>query len=179
MFEVITSYEKINLIKNSLIIFDIDETIIKFDGINPEWWKNKFNYYNSILKDNNIADEMTLKEWINHVHFNKPKLIDKEKFFNIINKAHYEYNCEIIFITARNINLKNITEKHFNECDMVDYIHKIYYDENKGLLLKELLKNKYKNYKNIIFIDDNKRNLEEVYKENKDTHELSLYLFNY
>jgi FMN phosphatase YigB (HAD superfamily) len=179
MFETITNYNDIILKKNSLLIFDIDETIMKFDGINSEWWKNKFDYYYKNYNDYDKADDLTLKEWINHIHLNKAELIDRHKFFDKLYKAHHEYNCEIIFITARNINLKDITEKHFTECDISDYIHKIYYDENKGLLLKQLLKDKYKNHKHVIFIDDNKRNLEEVYNENKDTHELSLYLFNY
>ena len=34
----INDYSKINIIHNSLIVLDIDETIIKYDEINNDWW---------------------------------------------------------------------------------------------------------------------------------------------
>lgn len=178
MYEIISTYDKIKLKNNSLLIFDIDDTIMKFDGIDKEWWKNKNKYYYDIFKDYDKADNEALIEWINHIEENKPQIIDNNKLFNIFHKAQHIYNCEIIFMTSRDIKLKNTTEKHFYDCNISEYIHKIYYSKNKGILLKELLKDKYKNYRDIIFIDDNKKNLEDVYLENKDTHNLSLYLFN-
>ena len=117
MFKTITDYKEINLKNGALLIFDIDETIMKFDGISAKWWKTRFEHHYKIMKDYDNADQTTLKEWIEHVHINRAQLIDKESFFDIIHKSHHDYNCEIIFITARPKDLKNITEKHFNECD--------------------------------------------------------------
>ncbi len=181
MFKNISSYDEIELKQNALLIFDIDETIMRFDGISRNWWINKLNEYYNIHQDHKKANDCALKEWIDHIKLNKAKLIDREKLFNIFSKALSEYNCEIIFITARHIDMKDMTEKHFEECDISEYIHKIYYNENKGILLKELLEDKYKNHKDIIFIDDSIKKLENIYSINNDNenHNLSLYLFNY
>ena len=37
----ITNYDQITILHKSLVILDIDETILKFDGINYEWWENE------------------------------------------------------------------------------------------------------------------------------------------
>ena len=175
MYQKINKYRDIQIIPNSLIIFDIDETILYFQGINKTWWKNNFDYYYNKYQNYDKAENYALQDWLNHVNKNDPKLIDKKDLLNFFEQAH-KLDCEIIFITARNHKLKNITEMHFLNLDISRYIHKIYYNRKKGKLLKELLETKYTNYNNIIFIDDLKSNLDQVLYEivNKN---LYLYLF--
>ncbi len=126
----INKYSDIKIIENSLIVFDIDDTIIKFDLIDKEWWKNKFNYYFNLCKNNEEADNLVLKDWKSYINNNNPKLINKNDLFNFINKS-IKKNCTIIFLTARDITLKNITEKHFDTCELSYYKNNIYYSKYK------------------------------------------------
>jgi hypothetical protein len=70
----ISSFDELKRIKNSIIFCDIDETILKFEGINPEWWRNKFNEYYSLSHDYEQSELKALNEWIYYITHNENKL---------------------------------------------------------------------------------------------------------
>lgn len=173
----IFEYLQITIIENSLIVFDIDDTIMHFEGIDSKWWDNKYQEYLEKY-DNDVkkAKSLAIKDWIHHVTVNNPKLINEDNFREFINIA-YKKNCKIIFLTARDHTLRDITESHFEICNLNDFIKDIYFSENKGIALKEIINNQYNDIKNIIFIDDLERNLLSVEKAISESHDLQLYLF--
>jgi len=176
---IINEYLQIKIIIDSLIVFDIDDTIMHFEGIDNKWWDNRYNkYLEKYDNDHKKAKSMAIKDWVNHVTENNPKLINEENFREFIDRA-YENNCKIIFLTARDHSLREITENHFQICNLNDFIEDIYFSENKGLTLKEIINTQFNDVKNIIFIDDLERNLNSVKKEISESHELQLYLFQH
>lgn len=172
-------YSEIKIIEKSLIVFDIDDTIMHFEGIDNKWWDKRYQEY--LAKhdnDHKKAKSLAIKDWVHHVTENNPKLINEDNLREFINMAN-EKDCKIIFLTARDHSLRDITENHFQICDLNEFIEDIYFSENKGLTLKEIINNQFNNIKNIIFVDDLERNLLSVEKEIADLHDLQLYLFKH
>ena len=174
MLKQITRFNQIKLIPNSLIVLDIDETIIKFDNINKKWWCNTFDKYYFITKDYNHADNLSLDEWISYVTITQPKLVDDEiiNWFDLTNK----HNCDLIFLTARNKNLKDITNLHFNKVNLSIDKTKIYFNQNKGNELFNIVNKEYSHTQNIIVVDDLKYNLIDIQNKFIDTS-FNLHLY--
>ncbi len=178
---LINDYSKINIIPNSLVVFDIDETVIKFPELGKDWWKNKLAHYYAIYNDYDKADISALEDWIEHVKINKPQMINKDSFIEFFDSA-LDNNCKIIFLTARNVKLRDLTYQHLIHLDIINHnkIHDIYFNENKGEELKKILqKEEYSEIKEIIFIDDLEENLKDIYNNLSKEYKLNLYHFNY
>lgn len=174
----INDYSQIEIILNSLVVFDIDETIIKFPQLGKDWWKNKLNHYNAIYGDHHKAEINALEDWIEHVKINKPEMINKDSFIEFFNSA-LDNNCKIIFLTARNEKLKDITYEHLLHLDIINHnkVYDIYFNENKGEELEKILSKE--EFNDIIFIDDLEENLKDVSNHLYEKYNLNLYHFNY
>jgi hypothetical protein len=174
----ISTYKEIDIIPNSLIVFDIDDTLIKFNELGKSWWdvemiKNKKAYNN----DFNKARETTLKTWIEQIQIYKPVHIDKAAFEELLLKA-LTRRCHIIFLTARDPSIRHLTEMHLHDCGIKYYHRDLYHSENKGLALKNILKEeRFQHYKHIIVVDDMLHNLVSINDTIKSNHNLYLYLF--
>jgi hypothetical protein len=174
----ISTYKEIDIIPNSLIVFDIDDTLIKFNELGKSWWdsemiKNKKVHNN----DFNKARETTLKTWIEQIQIHKPVHIDKDAFEGLLLKA-LTRRCHIIFLTARDASIRHLTEKHLEACGIKYYHRDLYHSENKGLALKNILKEeRFQHYKHIIVVDDMLHNLVNINDTIKSNHNLYLYLF--
>jgi len=159
----INTFSNINISQNTLILCDIDDTILKFDNINQIWWKNRFNYYYSLSNNYDDADLQVLNEWIDYIEINNPKFTDKNGFIKLLHKIN-KTNSEIIFITARESYLEKLTQKHFEYVNLSSFNYKIYHigDVSKGTFIN--LNFDIEKYSNVIFIDDLDKNLESVYE---------------
>lgn len=175
MLKQIKKFNEIKLISNSLIVLDIDETIIKFDNINKKWWSNTFDKHYSITKDYDHADNLSLDEWISHVTITEPKLVD-DKIYEWIDLTD-KHDCDLIFLTARKKSLKNITFLHLNKVNLSFDENKIYFNENKGDELFNIANKEYSHKKNIIVVDDIKSNLIDIQDKFTDTS-FNLHLYN-
>jgi hypothetical protein len=173
----IKDYSEIRILPNSLIVLDIDDTIIKFPELGKEWWKNSFDNYMKIYNDKDKADNQTLEDWINHVKVMKPKMINKESFECFI-KNVLDNNCELVLVTARQIRIKELTEAHLTHCEFIIDTSNIYYSQNKGDEINKILQTRFTNIKNIIFVDDMVKNLMDAYKK-IDQSKYNLYLYNF
>lgn len=172
---IIKKFNQIDIIPNSLVVFDIDETLIKFDGVDYKWWKNKFNKYFKMTNNSDLADYLANKDWIDLVSKIDPDLVDEE-IYNFINKLK-DYNCQIIFLTARNDVLKTLTYQHLHKVNLlIDHQH-IYFNQYKGDELFKLTNEKYTDIENIIVIDDIKENLSDI-KEKMQNTKFNLFLYN-
>ena len=171
----ITKFNQIDIIPNSLIVLDIDETIIKFDNINKKWWRNTFDKYYSLTQDYDNADNLSLDECISYVTVTEPKLVDDEiyRWFDSINK----HDCDLIFLTARNASLKDITHLHLNKVNLSVDGNKIYFNRNKGDELFSIANKDYSHIKNIIVVDDVEHNLTDIKDKFMDTC-FNLHLYN-
>jgi hypothetical protein len=178
----INDYSQIRIIKDSLIVFDIDDTVIKFPELGKTWWKNKFDNYYKLYNDYDKADILTLEEWVQNVTIMEPTMINKESFIDFFDKA-LENNCKIIFLTARNEKLKDLTYQHLIHCDFIPsniITNNVYFSEDKGTKLKNILNlPEYFGIKNVIFIDDIQDNLKDVYNHLYFDYDLDLYQFIY
>jgi len=147
---IITNYDQIIIKPNHLIVLDIDETTLKYPMINDKWWK-----YNNETFGNDYAYNL----WLDIVNSNYPKILDSQKFFDFIDKAE-QFNCKIVFLTARYIELKQITLDHLRACNIKVDDNDVYFNSEKGKEILKIIKNY--NYNNYIFVDDVKKNIDNV-----------------
>jgi hypothetical protein len=175
-FSKISNLDEINLLDNSLVVLDIDETIFTHREINCNWWKDKITFYLQIYQKFELAQEHAYNDWKEFVLSTPPDLINPESFFNLLEKIK-RTNSNLIFITARNKDLENLTIEHFKKIHQENLIPNIFYSKEKGLLLKDLLRLKYPTVSQIIFVDDLIENLYMVYFEIGLDKNLNLYQF--
>lgn len=175
--KIISSFEDLTIKKNSIVLCDIDETILKYDGINERWWRERFNSHYENNKDYDEADLNTLKDWKNFICESNPKYTDEIGFINML-KEIKDTNSDLHFVTARTNDLVDITKKHFKDLNIDFYDGQIHY-VGKGCK-GEYIKDKFKltKYDMVIFIDDKKYNLDAVKEKNHKHKELHTYHFN-
>ena len=73
-----------------------------------DWWNNKFNKYYKLTNNYDLTDMMSNQDWIKIVFKCEPELVD-EQIHDFIESLK-ENNCHIILLTARNNQLKELTE---------------------------------------------------------------------
>lgn len=174
VFTTITKFEQIEIIPSSLVVFDIDETLLKFDGIDHKWWKNKFNKYYRLTQNYELAESMSHNDWIKIVKIAEPELVDI-KVHNFIDLL-YDNDCKIILLTARNQILKEITNEHIDKINLNINKNNIYFNEEKGNELYRIITDIYPEIKNIMVIDDLEENLIDIQSKMKNTnYNLHLY----
>ena len=170
----ISSFDKIKINKKSLIFCDIDETLLKFEGINHQWWDKKLQFYNKKYNNNIIASEKCYNLWLKKVKFHPPLFTDEKGFFTMFENI-LKKESDLFFITARPPEMEDITIQHFKLLNIDFLQEKICFVGNysKGKFIKENFN--FKKYKNIIFIDDLLKNINAVNQEDKN---ILLYKFN-
>lgn len=173
MIKKIRKFNEINIIPNSLVVFDIDDTLIRFDELGFNWWNNKINEYYEKTNNYETADMMTYKDWLDIVSKNDPKLVDDE-VHHFIDKLK-KNKCHIILLTAREILMKEMTHEHLSKHDL--YFEHIYFNKNKGDELKKIILKHYFDINNVIVIDDIAKNLLDI-ELNVKLPNVKLHLFN-
>lgn len=157
-FTTITSFTEVVLIKDSFLVFDIDETILKYEHISRTWWKEKFEHYYSITNDYDKSNDLSLNDWKDYIHLSLPTHTDEEGFFDLIERSK-ENGCKVVFVTARHKEIENITHLHLKHLGIDN--RNVYFTgrENKGVMIESILNGEHNN---IIFIDDMDHNLIDV-----------------
>lgn len=163
----IKNYNEIVVPDNTLVVLDIDETIIKFNGLHNTWVSELRKYY-ELFHEKKKADQMALNEWINIISTEKPELLDEELFLDLVDRVK-KSNSDLILLTARNKELCDVTIKNLKDCNLDIDSNDIYYSWPKGNKLVEVYNNKYVG-KNVIFVDDKLDNLEDVEKSLKENN---------
>lgn len=174
VFSTITKFEQITIIPFSLVVFDIDETLLKFDGIDVKWWRNKFNKYYRLTLNRDLAESMSHSDWIKIVKIAEPELVD-DKIHDFIDLL-YENDCKIILLTARNEILKDATIEHIDKINLNINKDNIYFNSNKGNELYKIVSELYPTIQNIIVVDDLEQNLIDIQSKMQSTnYNLHLY----
>lgn len=174
----IKDYSEIFIKKNSLIVLDIDDTILTYRGISDKFYNDKFNYYHKMYHDYDMIYKLIRNDWNEFIKSNPPYLINQETFFNFTDIA-VKNKCEIIFLTSRPQTMKLITRFHFEHNGLSDFLDKIHYSPTKGKYLKELVFQNFKSYHKIILVDDLKSNLMDIYYSLNKFKDIDLYLFQF
>lgn len=169
--KTITKFDEITIIPNSLIVLDIDETLIKFNNIDNEWWKNGFNKIYEKIKDYDKTEKILNNKWIETILELEPILVD-ENIHDFIECATNTC-CKIILLTARDENLYDITQQQLNKLNLNFFI--THHNKNKGEYLKKLANEKYSYYKDIIVVDDLMSNLIDIKEQMSMDYKLHLY----
>lgn len=162
MFKQIFSFKNINIHPRTLVVFDIDDTVIGYKEFSHTFFTDSIKKYKKKHKCDKMALDFALHDWITKVNQGTPYHMDDDGFNELTQKitntdSHY------IFMTARNSLYKDITESHLEKVGIQN--RQVYYlaGANKGEFLKSIF-HKYSKYKKIIFIDDMEKNLNDIHK---------------
>ena len=155
MLHIINSYSAITLVARSLIVFDIDDTLVNFPGYGLDWFAAKKAGYEQTMSKAE-ADKHTIQDWRTAVSTTDPMAIDKEGFYDFYERATAA-DCHIIYLTARSPILKDITHRHLKHTLGLKSEH-VYFGEDKGPALSEILDTLPRSYQHIIFVDDYVKN---------------------
>jgi hypothetical protein len=178
MLRKISSFCQVKLVPKSLLVLDIDETILKYKHgdtyIDRSWWSAKRQHFFDEHCDEKIAKTKAFEYWIDHIYSTYPIHTDKDGLMKLFNDAT-DMNIDIIFLTARSQFLKKITLHHLNYLDIP--INKIYFSggTKKHDVLSNLLDTEFTHIDHIIMIDDHEDNLQGIHENIKKG--LDLYQF--
>lgn len=171
-YETLTNFNQLicKLQSNSLIILDIDDTIITSDEYfgSPKWW------------DENDEDNILLI-WEQKLLDTKYK-VSCQSLYDLIKKSK-ELNCQIIFLTKRNNNIKNKTLIQLKSMNIVDehdnyIIHHTDNEEKGNHLINILSKNEFLIKQNVYVCDDIISNLFSIKKSlNEKFDNINCYLY--
>lgn len=152
----IGNFDDIKLIdENTLYVFDIDETLMVYDGIDRKWWKKK-------MVENHENEHLVIDEWLKQIENHEPKHTHASSFNTFLENVN---KSNIVCLTARKESLRNITEQHLAKIGVKNIPVYYSYGSCKGKVLKEIIIPNYPTINNIVFVDDNKNNISSVNKE--------------
>lgn len=149
----INSFFDVKLKHNYLLVLDIDETIIKYDGICKKWWEDKYEYYFEIYKDHDLADQQCVIDWKEHIKTKLPSHTDEIGFLDLLQRAK-QLNCEVIMVTARDEQIKEITFEHLQYLNITDIDVHFVAGGNKGLKIEDVTSKPIDDYDGFAFVDD-------------------------
>lgn len=163
-YKTISSFKTISIFPKTLVLCDIDETVLRYSNIDASWWNNKIqNYYletGSYLE----ADRKAYLEWKDIIHRETPEHTDASGFKQFIDSV-YSLGGELVFVTARQDYMEDLTRSHLKK--VIGYMDRqfklwICGDKSKGTVIDNMIDSREK-YNKLIFIDDNQKHLAAVY----------------
>ncbi len=169
----IRSFDEVTILQNSLVVCDIDETLLYFDGIDKKWWSQTFDEFYRIHNDYDKADKLSLDKWISHINNNNPYITDESGYNNMLKRIN-DTNSKLVFLTARYEYLRNTTLKHLFHLNIHNPILHFTGGQCKGRYIFDNLINPIP--ERVIFIDDLQQNINDV--RNNITN-IECYLFIY
>ena len=152
-----SSFGPININPNSLVLCDIDDTLIRYDLTLDDFVKKTRDYLISV---NDYLDEeytfcLAKDEFAEYRDSKCPYMTDKKGWDKMYNQIK-ETCSKLIFITARSIEYKEITRKHFesNELNYLDFdIHYTFeHSMSKAMYIQQYIN--MDGFDHIYFIDD-------------------------
>jgi predicted secreted acid phosphatase len=153
----INTFDKITIEKNSLILCDIDDTVLRYDlSLDDFYLKIK-----KTLKDSNgwICNEdiksLALEDFADYRDSNIPFHTEKEGFERFERKI-METDSKLYFITSRSEKFKKITEEQLESIGIDSTKYPIYFTYEHKISKADYIKKfiDITNYSKICFIDD-------------------------
>ena len=146
----IRNYDEIEILPDSLVIMDLDETLIQFDGMYDKWWGDNLRH----------ATELEVyRRWIQLISFTMPSMLDQYEFDKLVRRIERSHS-RLVILTARSAKLCEITLQQLVYCNIILPLDDIYFSDKKGKMAHSI-KRRY-TYSNVIFVDDKKSNIRDV-----------------
>lgn len=166
-YQKITSFANIVKKNKTLVICDLDETVMHFttenNQVNDNWWDlKKQQYMETYNCDAKTAGGHAYNEWHELVKETAPQFTDSAGFIKMLDKLNKK-NSDIIFLTARKDDTRELTHQHLNLIGINPHNFELHFTSlsPKGPYIKSNID--ITKYKKVIFIDDAKHNLDSVY----------------
>jgi len=175
MINPIQSFSQIHIIPHSLVVLDIDETVLTYANLSKKWWKDEINLRYLETGCYHAAEKKALVYWKQLILSAVPIALDTQNCRQFIENAVAQ-GCHFIFLTARHPDLLEITRTHLNQIGIYNR-ERIYFDENKGAKLVEIFE-MHKECKNVIVVDDLMRNLNSIHECTKNWSEIGIHLYH-
>ncbi len=164
-FEVLHSFRDVPVPANSLVVLDIDDTVMKFEAMGRGWWAKK---------EAEVGRDETMRQWIENAYIQTPVLTEPEEFPAFLKRV-FDAPAHLVFLTARSASLRELTEFHLTHCGIEVESHNVYFAREKGACLQSIVLSGC--FKNVIFIDDMEHNVENVL--NTVSHVCDVRAYNY
>jgi len=164
VWTTVQKFSEIEILPNTLVLCDIDDTLLHHPAINNYWVKivNTFFYMKihaltgeydtkqSNEETNRYVDEVFARVPIQHT--------DRDGFFKMV-----ERSSDFAFVTARYEEARGFTYDNLRGLDIDPNVYKVYFCGHipKGEYIKRTFD--LTKYEHVIFIDDQTRNLENVF----------------
>ncbi len=160
-YKTINSFFDVELKEDYLLVIDIDDTILAYEGMTRKWWKEKMDHYLEIHDTYEKADNACINNWKTHIENKNPCHTDKDGFFDLISRAK-QLNLEYFIVTARDKDHEEITHEHLNYLGIIDVDVYFTSGEDKSQIIHTVMSKPLECYKKIVFIDDLRENLDDV-----------------
>ena len=179
VWKTIREFSEIEVSPNTIILCDIDDTILHHPAINMNWIMTIHNffhikYHTDHGHHNQQQTEMDINQYLDTVFNAIPmRHTDRVGFFEMVNKA-----TDFAFVTARQPTTKDFTYDNLRCLDIDPEKYAVHFSGNygKGDYITQHFD--LSKYDRVIFIDDQPRNLENVFLRVFHTN-LELYQFQY
>jgi len=172
----INSFSQIPLKPRSLVVLDIDETLLTYSNLSPQWWQDEINKNYLDTQDYSMAEKWAVHKWKQLIMNSLPISLDAQNRDVFIQNL-YTMGCELIFLTARDNDLADITRAHLRDLKIYND-QMIYFDENKGHKIIEIM-TIYNKYDNVVVVDDLIKNLSSIQESmQKNVSEKSFQLYH-
>ena len=167
----VKSFKDIPVERNTLVLCDIDDTVIVFEKLGKKWWRERFDDYYERNGDYDFSEKAVLKEWIHQIHKEKPVHVDKEGFDDFVERIN-DSGSTLVFITARTSDLYCLTLHHLKQLGITPKTD-VHYTNNtpKGDYIANVID--FDDFDHVVFIDDMEHNIasvQTVFGEKVDTY---------
>jgi hypothetical protein len=158
----ITSFFQVDIVDKTLVVLDIDETVLQFPEIHENWWSDRRRHYENIFgSDFKGVDKMAYVEWLEHVKTTKPHHTDKDGLVDLFDRIK-QTNSHVIFLTARHNHSEELTKNHLEHLGIENIPIYFTCNNSKGEHLNKIINESYSHVENVVFVDDMNHNIHDV-----------------
>ncbi len=180
VWKTIRTFSEIDMQENTLILCDIDDTILHHPAINVNWIMMIHRFFHLQYKTehghfNQLQTEIDTNAYLDSIFESVPmRHTDCDGFFAML--AHQA--TDLAFVTARHSTTKDFTYDNLRSLDIDPEKYAVHFAGNMGKGDYINLHFDLSKYDRVVFIDDQPRNLENVFLRLFHTN-LELYQFQY
>ena len=170
----VKSFKEIPIQRNTLVLCDIDDTVIVFEKLGKKWWRERFDDYYERTRNYDISDQEVLKEWVHQIQKDEPVHVDEAGFTDFMERINATGSI-LVFVTARSSDLADLTISHLKQVGITPKTA-IHYtnNESKGDYIANVLD--FDDFEHVVFIDDMEHNVNSVERVFGD--KVTTYLFS-
>jgi hypothetical protein len=170
---VIHTFKDIPIKRNTLVLCDIDDTVIVFEKLGKKWWRERFDDYYERTGDFEWSEKAVLKEWVYTIRTMEPVHVDEHGFCSFVERIE-QTGSTLVFVTARGEDISDLTTIHLNSAGIYPKTD-VHHTNNtpKGEYIANVID--FDDFEHVVFIDDMEHNIQSVQSTFGD--KVELYLF--